>query len=193
MNKGLFITLGVLGALLLGFVAMYNSLVSADEEVTGEWQNVEAQYQRRADLIPNLVECVKKYMEHENTTLKEVIEARSNATSIKVDPSNMTPEQVEQYLKAQNEVNGAIGRLLAVAEAYPDLKANEQFQTLQAQLEGTENRIAVARKEYNNKAKEFNASIRRFPNSIIASFIGLQKHEYFQADEGAEKAPKVQF
>lgn len=193
MNKGLFITLGVVAFLAMAFVGMYNSLVSADEAVTAEWQNVEAQYQRRADLIPNLVECVKGYVSHENTTLKEVVEARSKATSVTIDPSNMTAEQLQEYLKAQNEVNGAIGRLLAVAEAYPDLKASEQFQMLQAQLEGTENRIAVARKQYNEVAKSFNASIRTFPKNLIAGMIGLKNHEYFQADEGSEKAPKVQF
>ena len=191
MNKGLLITLGVVAVVLLYCVGTYNSLVKSDEGVTAEWQNVETQYQRRADLIPNLVETIKSYTNYEGSTLKEVIEARANATSVKIDPSNMTAEQLAEYQKAQSEVNGALGRLLAVAEAYPELKANEQYNTLMAQLEGTENRIAVARKNYNDVAKSFNASIRTFPTSLIANLFGFQKHEYFQADEGSEKAPSV--
>ncbi len=171
----------------------YNSLVTADEGVTSEWKNVEAAYQRRADLIPNLVATVKGYAQHESQTLKEVIEARSKATSITIDPSNITPEQLAEYQKAQSGVSSALGKLLAVAESYPDLKANQNFLELQAQLEGTENRIAVARKNYNDVAKEFNASIRRVPNNFIASFAGLEKHSYFEAEAGAEKAPKVEF
>lgn len=171
----------------------YNSLVSEDEKVTKEWQNVETQYQRRADLIPNLVETVKGYAKHESETLKEVIEARSKATSLTIDPSNMTAEQFEEFQKAQNQVSGALGKLLAVAESYPDLKANTNFLELQSQLEGTENRIAVARKNYNDVAGEYNAAIRRFPANIVASIAGLEKHSYFKASEGAENAPSVKF
>ncbi len=193
MTKTGVITVVVLVCLALWGVGAYNGLVSDDERVTAEWQNVEACYQRRADLIPNLVETVKGYAKHESETLKEVIEARAKATSITIDPSNVTPEQLAEYQKAQSGVSGALGKLLAVAESYPDLKANQNFLELQSQLEGTENRIAVARKRYNDVAKEFNAAIRRFPNNFIASFAGLEKHPYFEAEEGAEKAPKVQF
>lgn len=193
MSKKVIVILAVLLLVGLYVFSKYNSLVTDDEGVTAEWQNVETAYQRRADLIPNLVETVKGYAKHESETLKEVIEARSKATSVHIDPSNCTPEQFAEYQKAQNSVSGALGKLLAVAENYPDLKANQNFLELQAQLEGTENRIAVARKNYNDKSRDFNASIRRVPNNIIASFAGLEKHFYFEADEGAEKAPKVQF
>ncbi|MBO4529042.1 MAG: LemA family protein [Paludibacteraceae bacterium] len=193
MSKTGIILIGVLAVIAIYLFSAYNSLVTKDEGVTAEWQNVEAAYQRRADLIPNLVETVKGYAKHESTTLKEVIEARANATSIKIDPSNVTPEQLAEYMKAQNGVSSALSRLIAVAESYPDLKANQNFLELQSQLEGTENRIAVARKNYNDVAKDFNSAIRRVPNNIIASFAGLEKHAYFEAEEGAEKAPKVQF
>jgi len=184
------VALVLIGAYLF---SAYNSLVTADEGVTSEWRNVETAYQRRADLIPNLVATVKGYAQHESQTLKEVIEARSKATSITIDPSNITPEQLAEYQKAQNGVSSALGKLLAVAESYPDLKANQNFLELQSQLEGTENRIAVALKKYNDVARDFNASIRRVPNNFIASFAGLEKHSYFEAEEGAEKAPKVEF
>lgn len=193
MSKKGIIFIAILALLVFYVFSAYNSLVTKDESVTAEWQNVEAAYQRRADLIPNLVEIVKGYAKHESETLKEVIEARSKATSITIDPSNVTPEQFAEYMKAQNGVTSALGRLIAVAESYPDLKANQNFLELQAQLEGTENRIEVARKNYNDVSKEFNATIRRIPNNIIASFAGLEKHSYFEAEEGAEKAPKVQF
>ncbi|MCQ2209528.1 MAG: LemA family protein [Paludibacteraceae bacterium] len=193
MSKKGIIFIAILALLVFYVFSAYNSLVTKDESVTAEWQNVEAAYQRRADLIPNLVEIVKGYAKHESETLKEVIEARSKATSITIDPSNVTPEQFAEYMKAQNGVTSALGRLIAVAESYPDLKANQNFLELQAQLEGTENRIEVARKNYNDVSKEFNAAIRRIPNNIIASFAGLEKHSYFEAEEGAEKAPKVQF
>ncbi len=175
------------------FFFAYNSLVSKDEAVTAEWQNVETTYQRRADLIPNLVNTVKGYAKHESETLQEVVEARAKATSITIDPSKVTPEQFAKYQEAQNGVSGALGKLLAVAEAYPDLKASQNFIELQAQLEGTENRIAVARKNYNDKTKEFNAAIRRIPNNIIASIAGLSSRSYFEANDGAEKPVEVNF
>lgn len=193
MSKSLMVAVGVGLLIVFWIFGKYNSLVSEDEKVTKEWQNVETQYQRRADLIPNLVETVKGYAKHESETLKEVIEARSKATSLTIDPSNMTAEQFEEFQKAQNQVSGALGKLLAVAESYPDLKANTNFLELQSQLEGTENRIAVARKNYNDVAGEYNAAIRRFPANIVASIAGLEKHSYFKASEGAENAPSVKF
>ena len=168
-------------------------MVSMDENVQNKWANVETQYQRRADLIPNLVNTVKGYAAHEKTTLEEVVKARSEATSVKIDPTNITPEQMKQYQAAQGSVSSALGRLLMVAENYPELKANENFLELQSQLEGTENRINVARKDFNDAAKEYNVSIRRFPKSIIAGMFGFEKKTYFEAEAGSEKAPDVQF
>lgn len=179
--------------LVLWGVSTYNKMIAAQEEVTTRWSNVESQYQRRADLIPNLVNTVKGYAEHESSTLEAVTEARNNASSIKIDPSNITPEQFAEYQKAQNEVGGALGRLLAVAESYPDLKANQNFLDLQEQLEGTENRIQYARREYNTGVQVYNTMVRRFPNNIIASMFGFDKMEKFEAAEGAENAPTVEF
>ncbi len=192
-NKGWIIAGAVLAVLVLWGVTGYNGLVGMDEEVQNKWANVETQYQRRADLIPNLVNTVKGYAAHEKQTLAEVVEARSRATQVKVDAANATPGQMEKYMKAQGEVSQALGRLLMVAENYPDLKANENFLELQSQLEGTENRINVARKDFNDAAKKYNASIRRFPRSIIAGVFGFEKKNYFEAEAGAEKAPAVKF
>lgn len=177
----------------LWLASAYNKMVSAQEEVTTRWSNVESQYQRRADLIPNLVNTVKGYAEHESSTLEAVIAARNNASNIKIDPANMTPEQFAEYQKAQNEVGGALGRLLAVAESYPDLKANQNFLELQEQLEGTENRIQYARREYNEGVQIYNTMVRRFPNNIVAGIFGFDKMDKFEAAEGAEVAPTVQF
>ena len=171
----------------------YNSMVEKDEAVGTAWSNVENQYQRRTDLIPNLVNVVKGYAKHEQGTLEAVITARSKATQITVDANNMTPEKLQEYQKAQGEIGSALGKLLAITENYPDLKANENFKELQAQLEGTENRIAVERRKFNEVAKEYNTYIRRFPNSIISSIFGFNKRPYFEAEEGSEKAPKVEF
>ncbi len=192
-NKGWIIAGAVLAVLVLWGVTGYNGLVGMDEEVQNKWANVETQYQRRADLIPNLVNTVKGYAAHEKQTLAEVVEARSRATQVKIDAANATPGQMEKYMKAQGEVSQALGRLLMVAENYPDLKANENFLELQSQLEGTENRINVARKDFNDAAKKYNASIRRFPRSIIAGVFGFEKKNYFEAEAGAEKAPAVKF
>lgn len=178
---------------ILWGVTGYNSLVSMDESVQGKWADVETQYQRRSDLIPNLVNTVKGYATHEEETLEGVIQARSAATSVKVDPDNITPEELAEYQKAQNGVTSALSRLLAVVEQYPDLKANQNFLELQSQLEGTENRIAVARRDYNEVAKDYNTTIRRFPKTVIASMFGFEKKAYFEASEEAEKAPEVQF
>lgn len=187
------IFVAVIAIAILWLASGYNNMVSAQEEVTTRWSNVESQYQRRADLIPNLVNTVKGYAEHESTTLEAVVAARNTASSIKIDPSKMTPEQFAEYQKAQNEVGGAIGRLLAVAESYPDLKANQNFLELQEQLEGTENRIQYARREYNEGVQVYNTMVRRFPNNIIANIFGFDKMSKFGAAEGADVAPSVQF
>ena len=179
--------------LLLWCVTGYNGMVSMDEQVSGQWANVETQYQRRADLIPNLVNTVKGYATHEKTTLENVVKARSEATQVKVDPADLTPEKLAQYQKAQGNVSAALGRLLMVAENYPQLKANENFLELQSQLEGTENRITVARKDFNDAAKAYNVAIRRFPKNILAGLFGFDKKAYFEAEDGAEKAPEVKF
>lgn len=179
--------------LLLWCVTGYNGLVSMDEQVAGKWANVETQYQRRADFIPNLVNTVKGYATHEQETLEGVIEARSKATQIKVDASELTPERLAQFQRAQGELTAALGKLLAIREQYPDLKANQNFLELQSQLEGTENRITVARKDFNDAAKAYNVAIRRFPKNILAGLFGFDKKSYFEAESGAEKAPEVKF
>jgi LemA protein len=196
MKKGCIglIVLGVIALALFGWVKNgYNGLVSDQENVETAWGNVENQYQRRADLIPNLVETVKGYAKHEQETFEKVIEARANATSIKIDPSNITPEELQKFQAAQGEVSSALSRLIAVSEAYPDLKANENFKELQSQLEGTENRITVARKDFNEAAKAYNTNRRTFPTNILAGIFGFGEKPYFQAQEGADKAPKVDF
>ena len=174
-------------------ITKYNGLVDANAEVEKKWANVESVYQRRADLIPNLVATVKGYAEHEELTLQAVTDARTRATSITIDPATATPEQMEAWMAAQDEVSGALGRLLAVAESYPDLKANQNFLQLQAQLEGTENRISVERQKYNEAVKEYNVMVRRFPNNIIASMFGFDAKSMFEAHAGAEVAPVVVF
>lgn len=192
-NKGLIITIVVIVLVALWGILSYNGLVEKDEKVSNKWANVETQYQRRSDLIPNLVNTVKGYAKHESQTLEAVMAARSQATQVKIDPSNCTPQQLAAYQKAQGDVTTALGKLLAITENYPDLKANQNFLELQSQLEGTENRINVARKDFNDSAKEYNTSLRRFPRNIIASMFGFEKRNYFEAEAGAEKAPKVEF
>lgn len=192
-NKGLIITIVVIVLVALWGILSYNGLVGMDENVSNQWANVETQYQRRSDLIPNLVNTVKGYAKHESQTLEAVMAARSQATQVKIDPSNCTPQQLAAYQKAQGDVTTALGKLLAITENYPDLKANQNFLELQSQLEGTENRINVARKDFNDSAKEYNTSLRRFPRNIIASLFGFEKRNYFEAEAGAEKAPKVEF
>ena len=196
MKKGCIalIVLGVIALALFGWVkGAYNGLVSDQESVETAWGNVENVYQRRADLIPNLVETVKGYAKHEQETLEGVIEARANATKVTIDPSNMTPEDLKKYQEAQGEVTNALSRLIAVSESYPDLKANQNFLELQNQLEGTENRIAVERNKFNEVAREYNTKRRTFPTNIIAGIFGFGDKPYFQAQEGADKAPKVDF
>ena len=192
-NKGLIITIVVIVLVALWGILSYNGLVGMDENVSNQWANVETQYQRRSDLIPNLVNTVKGYAKHESQTLESVMAARSQATQVKIDPSNCTPQQLAAYQKAQGDVTTALGKLLAITENYPDLKANQNFLELQSQLEGTENRINVARKDFNDTAKKYNTSLRRFPRNIIASMFGFEKRNYFEAEAGAEKAPKVEF
>ena len=193
MKKGTIITLVAVAAVVLWLVGAYNGMVTAEEGVDTAWSQVENVYQRRADLIPNLVATVKGYAQHESETLEGVVNARAKATQITVDPENLTPEALEEFNKAQGELGSALGRLLAVTEAYPDLKANENFKELQAQLEGTENRIATERMKFNETAKEYNTMIRKFPKSILASVFGFDKKPYFEAQAGAEKAPEIQF
>lgn len=192
-NKGMVITLAVIAIIALWSISAYNGMVGMDEGVQGKWADVETQYQRRSDLIPNLVNTVKGYAAHEKETLAAVVQARSEATSVKIDPTNMTAEQMAQYQQAQNGVSSALGKLLVVVEKYPDLKANQNFLELQAQLEGTENRITVARRNFNEAAKEYNTAIRRFPKNILAGMFGFEKKAYFEAEQGAEKAPQVEF
>lgn len=192
-NKGLIITIVVIVLVALWGISSYNGLVSMDENVSNSWANVETQYQRRSDLIPNLVNTVKGYAKHESQTLEAVMAARSQATQVKIDPSNCTPQQLAAYQKAQGDVTTALGKLLAITENYPDLKANQNFLELQSQLEGTENRINVARKDFNDTAKKYNTSLRHFPRNIVASMFGFEKRNYFEAEAGAEKAPKVEF
>lgn len=192
-NKGLIITIVVIVLVALWGISSYNGLVGMDENVSNKWANVETQYQRRSDLIPNLVNTVKGYAKHESQTLEAVMAARSQATQVKIDPSNCTPQQLAAYQKAQGDVTTALGKLLAITENYPDLKANQNFLELQSQLEGTENRINVARKDFNDSAKKYNTSLRRFPRNIITSMFGFEKRNYFEAEAGAEKAPKVEF
>lgn len=193
MKKSTIIILVVVVIAAVWAVTGYNGLVKADEAVSNAWSNVENQYQRRADLIPNLVNTVKGYASHEKETLDAVISARTRATQVTVDADNLTPEKLQEYQKAQGEVGAALGRLLAITEAYPDLKANQNFLELQAQLEGTENRISVERRNFNDVAKSYNTSIRTFPRNLLAGMFGFEKRPYFEAQEGAEQAPVVQF
>ena len=187
------IVLALIAIIALWGVKSYNQFVTAEENVETAWSQVENQYQRRSDLIPNLVNTVKGYAAHEQTTLEQVIAARAQATAIKLDAAQMTADQIQAFNDAQGQLSMALGRLMAVSEAYPDLKANQNFLELQAQLEGTENRITVARNNFNEQAKVYNVLIRRFPKSIIAQSFGFKKMPYFEAEEGAEKAPTVEF
>ena len=193
MKKSTIIVFVIVAIVAIWGVTGYNGLVRADEAVCTAWSNVENQYQRRADLIPNLVNTVKGYAAHEKEALDAVVTARARATQVTVDVADMTPEMLQEYQKSQGEIGAALGRLLAIAEAYPDLKANSNFLELQAQLEGTENRISVERRNFNDAAKGYNTSIRTFPRNILAGMFGFEKRPYFEAQEGAEKAPDVQF
>lgn len=195
-NKKPFILIGIVALIILigGWLMKgYNGMVNEDENVNLQWGEVENQYQRRLDLIPNLVNVVKGYASHEKETLEGVIEARAKATQTTIDPSNMTEEQLANFQKAQDGLSGALNRLMVVVEKYPELKANENFLQLQAQLEGTENRITVARKSYNDATTIYNKLVRRFPNNMLAGIFGFSVRPQFKAQEGAESAPTVQF
>ncbi len=193
MKKSTIIIIAVAVLAVVWGITGYNGLVGMDEGVQTKWADVETQYQRRADLIPNLVNTVKGYAAHESETLQAVVEARAKATSMNIDPSNMSAEQIANFQKAQDGVSSALGRLLVTVEKYPDLKANENFRELQAQLEGTENRISVARRDYNEAARKYNTTLRSFPKNILAGMFGFEKKAYFEAQEGSEQAPTVQF
>lgn len=187
------IWIGAVVVVVIFFYASYNRFVNREEGVKTAWSNVETQYQRRSDLIPNLVNTVKGYAAHETQTLEAVTEARTRATSINLSADDLTPEKMAEFQQAQGEVRSALGRLIAISESYPDLKANRNFLELQSQLEGTENRIAVARKDFNQTAQQYNMAVRRFPGNLVAKLFGFEQKPYFQAAEGAETAPQVQF
>ena len=191
MKKWIWIGVAVIVAIF--FYATYNGFVNKEERVKTAWSNVETQYQRRADLIPNLVNTVKGYASHETQTLNEVTEARARATSINLSADDLTPERLAEFQQAQAQVRSALGRLIAVSESYPDLKANQNFLELQAQLEGTENRIAVARKDFNETVQQYNIAVRRFPANLVARLFGFDQKPNFSASEGAETAPQVAF
>lgn len=193
MKKTWIIVIVVLVVLIGYSVSSYNSMVTQEEKVGTAWSNVENQYQRRSDLIPNLVNTVKEYAAHEKETFDAVVSARAKATQMSIDIDDLTPEKLAAYQRAQGEIGSALGRLLAVTENYPDLKANENFKELQAQLEGTENRISVERRKFNETAREYNTAIRRFPKNIFAGIFGFEKRPYFEAEEGANQAPEVKF
>ena len=189
-------TIGIIAAVVIVALwasSAYNSMVGEQEKATTAFANVQSAYQRRADLIPNLVEVVKGYASHEKETLEGVVNARAKATQVTIDPSNMTPEKLKEYQQAQGELGAALGKLIAIQENYPDLKANENFRDLQVQLEGTENRINEARNTFNGVVQNYNTYIRKFPKNIIAGFFGFNTLDKFQADAGAEKAPQVKF
>ncbi|WP_339846907.1 LemA family protein [uncultured Dokdonia sp.] len=196
MKKGLIALIAIVAILVIGglwLARTNNNLVPLDEEVSSQWGNVESSYQRRADLIPNIVNTAKGYAEFEQSTLIGVIEARSKATSINIDPSNITPAQLRQFQEAQSGLTSALSRLLAVFERYPDLKANENFKELINELERTENRINVERNRFNEKAKILNSEIRMFPTNLAAGILGFDNRAYFEADAGSENAPEVEF
>ena len=193
MKKNSWIIIGVLVVLAFFVIGQYNGLVKLDEGVGKQWGNVENQYQRRSDLIPNLVATVKGYATHESTTLEDVVAARARATQVTVDPNNLTPEKLQEFQAAQGELSSALGRLLMITENYPDLKANENFRELQVQLEGTENRISTERTRFNEASNSYNAKLRRFPTNIIGSLFGFERRAYFEAEAGSEKAPTVEF
>lgn len=194
MKAKFWILIGVLALLFFYGISVNNSLVTAEEQVNSAWAQVENQYQRRADLIPNLVNTVRGAADFESETLQDVIEARSRATSVNIDANDLNDqESFQQFQEAQGQLSGALSRLLVTVERYPELKANQNFRDLQAQLEGTENRISTERMRFNQAAQGFNTEIRQFPKSMFASILGFEQKEYFQSDEGAAQAPEVDF
>jgi LemA protein len=194
-SRNLFLIVILAAILILGGCGCgsYNSLVQQDESVKNSWNKVQSDYQRRADLIPNLVNTVKGEASFERGTLTDVINARASATQIKVDPNDLTPEKIQQFQAAQGQLSQALGRLLAVSEAYPNLRANDAFRGLQAQLEGTENRIKTSRNDFNDQVQVYNTKVRSFPTNIFAGIMGFKQRQGFTADAGAERAPQVQF
>lgn len=192
-SKSTIIILAIVAIILVWGVTSYNGLVSQDEKVNTEWANVQTQYQRRADLIPNLVNTVKGYATHESKTFQDVVDARAKATQMTLNVEDLTEENLRKYQAAQSELSKGLGKLMAIAESYPDLKASQNFSELQAQLEGTENRIAESRRLYNNAVKEYNVSVRRFPKNIVAGICGFDKKAPFEASEAAQSAPTVEF
>jgi LemA protein len=189
----LLIILGIIVVLLFMGCGQYNSLVQQDENVKKVWNNVQSQYQRRADLIPNLVNTVKGEANFERGTLNDVINARSRATGMQISPENLTPENIERFQQAQGQLTGALSRLLVTVEQYPNLRANDAFRNLQTQLEGTENRITVARNDFNAAVQTYNTQVRKFPTVIFAGMMGFRQREGFTADQGAQNAPNVDF
>lgn len=192
-NTLLLVVLGVLVLLVFMGCGQYNSLVQQDENVKKVWNNVQSQYQRRADLIPNLVNTVKGEANFERGTLNDVINARANATSMQISPDNLTPENIERFQQAQGQLSGALSRLLVTVERYPTLRANDAFRNLQTQLEGTENRIAVARNDFNAAIQTYNTQVRKFPTVLFAGIMGFGRKEGFTADPGTQNAPTVDF
>jgi LemA protein len=200
MKKGCLIWLIVAGVLILAAIGLiswgsktYNGMVTMRESVTSQWGNVQTAYQRRSDLIPNFVNTVKGAANFEQTTLTQVIEARAKATSVTIDPTKMTAENLQQFQAAQGQLSSALSRLMVVVEQYPELKATQNFRDLQVELEGTENRISVERRKFNEVALTYNTNIKRFPQNILAGMFGFQQRPYFEATAGAEKAPEVKF
>jgi len=191
--KSSYIWLGILAVLVLMGISQYNKMVRLEEAVRSQWAQVENVYQRRADLIPNLVNTVKGYADFEKSTLTQVIEARAKATSVQVDPGKLDPQSLQKFQAAQDQLSSALGRLMVVVERYPELKANQNFLELQAQLEGTENRIATERRRFNEVTRAYNTYIKRFPQVLFARILGFEEKGYFKAAEGAEKAPEVKF
>lgn len=191
--KGLFIALGIILLIVLMGGCSYNGMNAASKDVDQKWADVQSSYQRRSDLIPNLVATVKGAANFETTTLTQVMQARASATSIKVDAKDLTPEKMQQFQASQGQLSQALGRLMVVSEQYPQLKANESFRDLQNQLEGTENRIKVARDAFNQSAKEYNIKVSNFPTNLLANMFHFKERPMFQADQGAQNAPKVQF
>jgi len=192
-NVSLLIVLGVIALLIAWGASINNSLVTLEEDIKGKWANVESSYQRRADLIPNIVNTAKGYAEFEQETLTQVINARKTATEVTVDPTNISPEELAKFEQAQSGVSSSLSRLLVTFERYPDLKANENFSELINELERTENRINVERNRFNGSVQSFNTKVRRFPTSLAASMFGFEQHGYFESAEGASVAPTVEF
>lgn len=196
MKTNSIVLISVVAFIVIAFfwgMSSYNNFVTLREDVNSQWANVESQYQRRSDLIPNLVSTVKGYASHESSTFESVVAARAKATQVTIDPANLTPEKLQEYQAAQGQVSSALGKLLMITENYPDLKANQNFLELQAQLEGTENRISVERTRFNEVTKRYNIPVQKMPRAIIASFFGFKEKPYFEAERGSETAPAVQF